>query len=238
MSSFYGILKIEGEPDRPLLFAEQSIQKISDATGRANGKAGLPDVLVLAFECNGKEDFFYHHMFSPNSMIAGEVVFYQRDQMGILFKIEFANAYVLGLHVEYDHNNNMPLYMEIKIGWGISCYKGVIMEKYWNPNNPYEKATPITLQQKEPALLGYSFEDEEGEPIKKEKLKHNQTFYLIIKSENADGETTSINLDDDRLDFKYNGRIAKNDTLRGVPLTGDETRVELIAVRQKQQQNG
>jgi len=39
-------------------------------------------------------------------------------------------------------------------------------------------------------------------------------------------------LDDDDLDYKYNGTVIKNDVLEGVVITGDQTRVELTAVKQ------
>lgn len=230
MSSFKAKLFIDGQ-QRNLLYVSQTFSQYYDVTGRPTTKP-IGNSLYFTIESTGNDSYFYHNMFSPSNKVNGEIVFYKRDGFSTLYKIEFAEAHIIGLQENFDHNDNLPLHMSLEIGWSAMRIKGITVKEYWNVSDPWKKVEKTKLEEKTPNLLGYSFEDEDGETIKQEKLKNNQKFYLVIQSENADGETVSINLDDDKLDFKYDGQIAKNDTLTGIPLTGDETRVELIAVRQ------
>lgn len=233
MSSFKAKIFIDGE-ERNLLFVEQEIRKYADITGRPNGKKGMPDVLRFAIESTGNDSFFYHHMFSPNSMISGEIVFYKRDGFSVLFKIEFANAYILNLSEEFDHNNNLPLHMLLEIGWGIVRYKGVIIEKYWNPNNPWEEIERTEREvEQEGSIIEAFFEDVNEQDVRIEKIMPNKELDLIIKTENMNGKAIDIDLSEYNLDFEYEGKIVEGAILEDINISADTQRISLKTTRKK-----
>jgi hypothetical protein len=84
----------------------------------------------------------------------------------------------------------------------------------------------------EPKLVEYHFENKKGEVIKEKDIKINQEIELVITTENANGTTIKINLNNSRLDFKHNGEILENDILKGVKINDEETRVPLTAIKQ------
>ncbi len=235
MSSFKAVAIIDGK-QRNLLRAEYTLYKLRDITGNPTTTTRKTPIYLM-FESTGFDEDLYYYMFSPTKNFSGELIFYDRDLLKTLFKVEFHKAYVVGLEERFDHNDNLPLHINLAITCGAIKIRDVKKIEKWVQEDPFKEVAPTVLEQAEPTLLGYVFEDKDGNAIDREKLKHNQEFDLIIQSEHSDGETIIIDLDDDELDFKYNGQIAKNDILRGIVLTGEETRVPLTAIRPQEQQN-
>ncbi|MDC1161824.1 type VI secretion system tube protein TssD [Tenacibaculum sp.] len=231
MSSFNAKLFINDEV-RNILNVNQAYKQVTDITGRPEGKP-YGASLFIAIESTKNDDFFYHNMFSPSNKVKGEVVFYKRDGFSILFKMEFANAYILGLNEEFDAYDSNPLHMNLEIGWGIMKMKGILHQERWNPDNPFEEVETTVLEEREPAFLGYYFEDENEERIEQEEIEIDKEIYLVIETENADGDSITIDLDDDNLDYKYNGKILENDIIKGITITGEQTKVKLIAIEEQ-----
>ncbi len=236
MSSFKAVAIIDGK-QRNLLRAEYTLYKLQDITGNPTTTARKTPIYLM-FESTGFDDDLYYYMFSPTKNFSGEIIFYDRDLLKTLFKVEFHKAYVVGLEERFNHNDNLPLHINLAITCGAIKIRDVKKIEKWVPEDPFKEVAPTVLEQAKPVFLGYLFKDKDGNTIEREKLKYNQEFDLVIQSENADGETISIDLDDDRLDYKYNGQIAQNDVIRGVSITGEETKVPLTAVRPQKQQNG
>ena len=59
-------------------------------------------------------------------------------------------------------------------------------------------------------------------------------LFLVIQTEKAEGQTVSIDLDDDVLDYEYQGRKLKGDMFRNVCINGEETKIMLKAIKQTQ----
>ncbi len=236
MSSFKAVAIIDGK-QRNLLRAEYTFYKLRDITGNPTTTARKTPIYLM-FESTGFDDDLYYYMFSPTKTFSGEIIFYDRDLLKTLFKVEFHKAYVVGLEERFNHNDNLPLHINLAITCGAIKIRDVKKIEKWVPEDPFKEIEPMVLEQAKPVFLGYLFKDKDGNTIEREKLEYNQEFDLVIQSENADGETISIDLDDDRLDYKYNGQIAQNDVIKGVAITGEETKVPLTAVRPQKQQNG
>lgn len=165
-----------------------------------------------------------------------EIVFYEGDYNGrILFKYKledctcvyyqegFSNLWgmettiVLSAAIQYYKNNNTFL---IK-GW----------RENWKPPQPYQ--TPVEeFKDTSPKFTGYYLENTKGERIKQEKLNINQKVYLVIETNNAEGETATINLNNNNLDFEYNGKVLDNDILKGIKILGNITKIQLETVEQ------
>jgi len=114
--SFLAKLFINDEV-RNILNAKQAYSQIADANGRPLSKP-FGQKLEFAIESTGDDSFFYENMFSPTNKCQGEIVFYKRDGISTLFKMEFANAQILNLQESFNAINNLPLQMNIAIGWG------------------------------------------------------------------------------------------------------------------------
>jgi len=133
--SFLAKLFINDE-ERNLLNASQIYSRFADLNGKPITKP-TGGKLKFAMESTRDDSFFYENMFSPTRKCEGEIVFYKRDGFSTLFKIEFANAQILNLSEHFDSINNLPLYIDIEIGWGIMKVRGLVFEEKWNPSNPF-----------------------------------------------------------------------------------------------------
>lgn len=233
MASFKAKLLIN-EEERTILNVQQSFNQIADITGRPDGKP-YGDPLFLSLESTIDDSFFYHHMFDHNQMIHGEIIFYKRDGFSILYKIEFANAYILGLEEFFEADGEVPLHFNLKIGWGIARINGIVHEEDWNIENPFEGGGEVTvIENLEPELLEYYIENLENKRIKEKTIKENQEIYLVIISENTEGEIVDIHLDNKSIDFQYNGEWMENDIIEDIVLNDNYTKVKLKAIKQKE----
>lgn len=223
MASFKAKLLIN-EEERTILNVAQSFDQISDITGRPDGKP-YGESLYISLESTIDDSFFYHHMFDHSEMISGEIIFYKRDGFSILYKIEFANAYILGLEENFEAHDDAPLHFNIKIGWGIIKINGIVHEEDWNPDNPFESGGEVTtIENLEPDIISLRYLDTEGNEI--DELYEDKLFLEIV-TENCIGKLVDVDLSDDEFDFSYNGVYLENDLLEDLEITADVQKVEL-----------
>ncbi len=86
---------------------------------------------------------------------------------------------------------------------------------------------------KEPEIVGYYFKDKEGNRISQDKLEPEMEIYLYLETENALDQTLTIELNDPRMDYEYEGEILENDILKDISITGNTTRIKLKTVKPK-----
>ncbi|WP_405206383.1 type VI secretion system tube protein TssD [Aquimarina sp. LLG6339-5] len=208
-------------------------QQLMDSNGRPKTTIQDGKINVL-IESTKNDELFYDWMFSTHTMYNGYVRFFKRDGFSKLFDFEFANCHCVHLEEKFNAEGNSPLKMELVLSPGIQKVRGQIFEKNWNPSNPFTNATPITQrEEKEPEFLGYHFEDKEGEVLEKDEIEVDDEIYLVIETQDAAGESITIDLDDKSLDYEYQGNRLENDVIRNVSITGDQTRVKLKAIKQE-----
>ncbi|SEK37761.1 hypothetical protein SAMN04487910_0382 [Aquimarina amphilecti] len=208
-------------------------QQLMDSNGRPKTTIQDGKINVL-IESTKNDELFYDWMFSTHTTYNGYVRFFKRDGFSKLFDFEFANCHCVHLEEKFNAEGNSPLKMELVLSPGIQRVRGQIFEKNWNPSNPFTNATPITeREEKEPEFLGYHFEDKEGEVLEKDEIEVDDEIYLVIETQDAVGESITINLDDKSLDYEYQGNRLENDVIRNVSITGDQTRVKLKAIKQE-----
>lgn len=226
--SFLAKLFINDEV-RNILNAKQAYSRIADINGRPSSRP-LGHKLEFAIESTIDDSFFYESMFSPTNKCQGEIVFYKRDGISTLFKMEFANAQILDLSESFNATDNLPLHMNIAIGWGIMKTKGVIHQEPWNPNNPFIEIEETTREEEEPKLLDYYITDIDENNIS--SAKPGQTIILHVITEHLQGEVLTLNLEDLTADYKYNGNVLVNDTLQGYVINLDHEKIELDVIPQ------
>ena len=151
--------------------------------------------------------------------------------------ITFYDAHLLGWLTNFDANGTEPLSETLQISAG-GIKDSISNAEYtasWRVtyDEAESNAVATVIEEEEPKFLEYVFEDESGNEISQESIKPEQKITLVIQTEYAEGKKIKINLNDDALDFKYNNKVLENDTLKGINITGKETRIELIAIEQQ-----
>jgi len=221
------------DEERNVLDSSFLYQQLIDSNGRPKTMIHGGGINLLV-ESTKNDELFYDWMFSTHTTYQGYIRFYKRDGYSKLFDFEFANCHCIHLEEKFNAEGNSPLKMELVLSPGIQKVRGQIFEKNWNPSNPFENAAPITeREEKEPEFLGYHFEDKEGEVIEKDEIDVDDEIYLVIETQDAEGESVTIDLDDKSLDYEYQGKRLENDVIRNVIITGDQTKLKLKAVKQE-----
>ena len=227
--SFLAKLFIEDEV-RNILNVNQVYSRIADVNGRPITKA-VGHKLEFAIESTIDDSFFYESMFSQTSQCEGEIVFYKRDGISTLFKMEFANAQILNLTESFNAIDSLPLHINISIGWGIMKMKGVIHQEPWNPNNPFIEIEETTRQEEEKEVTRYFVTDTEGNEL--DEYKTGEKIILNIETKNRIGDRITIHLNDKPHDFKYGGQILENDKLSNYTINSDLEQIELDVINQQ-----
>lgn len=232
MSSFKAKLFIDGQ-QRNLLYVSQTFSQYYDVTGRPTTKP-IGNSLYFTIESTGNDSYFYHNMFSPSNKVNGEIVFYKRDGFSTLYKIEFAEAHIIGLQENFDHNDNLPLHMSLEVGWSIMKIKGITVKEYWNVNDPWKKIEKTEREEEQKGrIIEAFFEDKKEQGVKAEKITPNKELNLVIKTENMDGKTIDIDLSEYNLDFEHEGNIIEGAVLKDVNISSDTQKVPLKTIRKK-----
>ncbi len=226
--SFKAVLFINDER-RNILNASQMFSRFTDVNNKPTTKP-VGGKLEFIIESTGNDSFFYYNMFSPIQKCKGEIVFYKRDGLSTLFKMEFANAQILNLSEHFDSNDNIPLHMNISIGWGIIRIRDVIFEEKWNPNNPFIEIEETVLENNNEEITEIYYEDLNGNKI--ENLKIGTDIYVVIKSENIIGENVDIDLNNSERDFKYKDVILEEDMLKNIMINSSSQKEKLTVIAQ------
>ncbi|MEN2801242.1 hypothetical protein [Capnocytophaga sputigena] len=82
-------------------------------------------------------------------------------------------------------------------------------------------------------IVGYYFQDMNGQRISQDELEPEMEIYLCIETENASNQTLTINLNDPRIDYEYEGQMVENDVLKDISISGNTTRIKLKTVEPK-----
>lgn len=229
--SFLAKLFINDEV-RNIINANQVFSRYADVNGRPTSKP-VGGRLEFSVESTGDDSFFYDTMFSPTAKCKGEIVFYKRDGLSVLFKMEFANAQILNLSEHFSAVGSTPLCMNLSIGWGIIKMRGLTHEETWNPFNPFLDIEETVISNNEKEVTRYYITDTNGDAL--ERYKVGDIIVLNIETLNRIGDEVTINLEDKTHDFKYNGQVLKNDTIKNYIISGDSEKIELEVIQQVNQ---
>ncbi|MFK7787083.1 MAG: type VI secretion system tube protein TssD [Crocinitomicaceae bacterium] len=214
---------------------------------KVNGKP-VTEVLgghiTMGFESTSNSDIFARWITKRSDddtyresdrMEEGEIRFYEEGFDDVPIRTyKFSDAYPLYFEEVFNANDDQQLHIVLTISPAIQEY-GSKLIKDWNvsyipPADPGPSQSEEEVVEEDPKFIGYHFENDMGDKIDQDKIQIDDVIYLVIETENADGENITLSLDDDNLDYEYNGKVLKNDTLKGVSVTGSVTRVKLKAV--------
>ncbi|PZW36963.1 hypothetical protein LX95_02912 [Mesonia algae] len=149
-------------------------------------------------------------------------------------KLYFYDCHLVGWKNDFSATGSNPMSetLEITCAGVEGSTSEAVYSSYWRETFKEDNVVPITREEPEPKLTEYHFENKKGEVIEEKDIKINQELELVITTENANGTTIKVNLNNSRLDFKHNGEILENDILKGVKINDEETRVPLTAIKQ------
>jgi len=122
--SFLAKLSIDGE-DFNILECDFAINQNSDETGRPSAKPKGGQITVL-IESNIKIDFF-EWASSGSATKSGEIVFYRRDNISSLKKLEFKEAYCLEYRERFNSVDSQPLQILLKLSAKELAMRGTTM---------------------------------------------------------------------------------------------------------------
>lgn len=172
--------------------------------------------------------------FSPNEKKQIELHIYPIIMGGKTRKLYFYDCHLVSWKNDFTATGSNPMSETLDItcaGVDDSTSAGVY-SAYWRETFKKDNVEATILEEIEPKLVEYHFENKNGEVIEEKDIKGNQEIELVITTENANGTTIKVNLNNSRLDFKHNGEILENDILKGVKINDEETRVPLTAIKQ------
>jgi len=199
-------------------------------TGRIHG-----GVFTLVLELDAKTDLL-HQMMAIGRTVEGYVRFYKRDAMSRLTDYEFKGTYIYKYRVTQTANGSNPALVEISFSPGLLRIGDVIHRKPWCDEEfdlEQVEVTPDPGMVPDPKLIKYYFTDGNNEEIKQKKIQVGDKITLVIVTENASGKQITIELNDKDLDYEYKGSPLLNDTLSEIMLTGNKTRIDLKAIKQR-----
>ncbi|WP_299211626.1 type VI secretion system tube protein TssD [uncultured Aquimarina sp.] len=227
--AFQAKLFINGE-ERNVLDSTFLYQQLIDSNGRPKTSIQGGKISLL-IESTKNDELFYDWMFSTHTMYNGYVRFYKRDGYSKLFDFEFANCHCIHLQERFNAEGNSPLKMELVLSPGIQRVRDVLLEKNWNPSNPFDNTTPVTEREENNSkILDAYFENKGGEKIT--KIRKGQDVFLVLKSENMNGKQVDIDLGMDQGSFEHNGELLENNVLEAHSITSDLMKIELKSTKQ------
>ncbi|MFD0862843.1 type VI secretion system tube protein TssD [Sungkyunkwania multivorans] len=126
--SFLAKLSIDGE-ELNILDCSFTFQQDVDYTNRPSAKPRGGQISVL-IESNAKTDLL-DWMISPTQTKSGEIVFYRRDNMSSLKKLEFADAYCVEYTERFNSVDSSPLQIHMVLSAKEIKVKGTTFVNNW-----------------------------------------------------------------------------------------------------------
>lgn len=149
-------------------------------------------------------------------------------------KLYFYDCHLVNWNNYFSSTGNQPMSETLQItAAGIKDSNSTAeYSAYWRVTFEQNNVETTTIEEAEPRLIEYHFENKKGEVIEEKNIKPNQEIELVIITEDAQNTKMKIDLNNSRLNFIHNGEIVENDILRGVKIYDEETRVPLTAIKQ------
>ena len=156
------------------------------------------DLITLAFECKGEEQFFYDWL-NEGAMHNGEIHFiYNEVEIADIFR--FWDCFCVKIE-EYMSVGNSPMMMVLYLSPGIIKRNNLeVRETVWKVSDVAQQTvvqvTSESKEEKQPEIVEVYWKDAEGNIIN--ELSYNEKVTLYAKVKNAlNGEKVSFKISDD-----------------------------------------
>jgi len=188
--------------------------------------------LELLIEASKDADFFDWSTQS-NLMKQLELHYIPRIMGGKTRKLSFVDCHCLEHETHFDAHSDKPMTERLFISAaGVkTSYSTEEYSAYWRKTFEDKAVDETVREEEEKKITRYFLSDPNGTEIT--EYKEGDTIILNIETSNRIGDRLSINLDDAEYDFKYQGNLIPNDTLKNIVIGNDIEKVELKVVEQK-----
>lgn len=146
--------------------------------------------------------------------------------------LEFIDACCVDYIEQFTSTSENPMTINLKITSAGMKEGTTEFSEYWRVT--YPNTTTISNNEEsdnQPRIVEYYITDTNNRRI--EETVVGETILLNIDSRNLIGEKLTINLDDQTVDFKYNGEILVNDTLTDYEISSNHEKIELEVIKQQ-----
>ncbi len=212
--------------ERQILNADILVRQTTDWLGRPDSmpQGGLINVKIASTY----ETMFWEWMVSPTMMKEGYIRFYKHDGMSKLFDLEFWDCYCVDYYEFFDDSSNEPLELNLTFSPGIIRIKNVVFEKNWKQTNINLVHNKAQSQDTEESIDDFYVVDENNNRI--ETIDCVQNIELVIKTSDKVGKQITIDLNNAKYNFKYNGKLLKNDVFENYTIKKNIDRIPLEVV--------
>lgn len=187
-------------------------------------------IFNIVFETT-KDALFFEWMISENTMQNLKIVLSPSAMNSKSRTIELLDAYCIKHQENFDGINNEPMMTYIQVSPAIMVQDGTkIFEWYWKVTDLNANVTPTVIDN-EPEIIRQYITDFEDNEIN--DYKTGDTILIHLETKNSVGEKITLSLNDKTQDFKYNGTILKNDTLKDYHINNDIEQIELEVIDQQ-----
>ncbi len=147
--------------------------------------------------------------------------------------IELYDTLCVGYDCYFDAVNNTPMTTQLTLSPAIVIENNeLIMEQSWKVTDLSIQNSDNRPQQKEEATLEDSYMVDENNNLIKD-VKPGMNIELVIKTTNSVGKTITVDLSNDKCDYKYNGIILSGDMLNKYTINKDIDRIPLEVIEQQ-----
>lgn len=132
----------------------------------------------------------------------------------------------------FRHNSKEAMKNYITLSPAILKLDGrLIHAKHWKVSDINAKNIAPTIIEEDAELIHYFITDLEDNEL--EEYETGNKIRLHIETKNAIGKKINLSLNDKTNDFKHNGKLLVNDTLKNYLVTSDLEKVELDVIDQQ-----
>ncbi len=207
----------------------------TDKTGRPSSTVRHSNITLLLIAQGKSIDREMIEHFAARRPFSAHIEFLVVDN-GIENKIsgdlEFANAKFKnwGESNKYEGFEDEDL-MRVVIHPLIVRYQGVVSELPRNPSNPFQERTaPVTVREveEEEAVIRQYVTDREGNEL--ESYKQGDKIYCVLETQGLLNKWIDISMADKTVDFLYQGKRLKKDTIRDYQITSAIEKIPLEVI--------
>ncbi len=204
----------------------------ADRTGRPAQK---PLFLGLQLKIETRKDLnLADWSFATNEIKQIEVHIYPVILGGKTRKINFIDCHLLNWTNNFSSTGNEPLAETLNISSAgfKDSNSSIEYSSYWRTTMPDQDVEETTLEEVEPEIVEMYYTDIENNEIPENSLTRGKEVFLVLNTKNASGKELAIDLDNNKLDFEYNGEALTEDILH-VNITADVMKLKLKTIVQQ-----
>ncbi|MDX8552519.1 hypothetical protein MK851_02640 [Tenacibaculum sp. 1B UA] len=203
------------------------------------------DAFIEWIIADRKDNKKIRHPFNLYLLRDGKVVFYEDDFDGVeLFQYNFQDGVLINYHEIFDNQKGMqvtltisPAMQDYRFFNNSTDWRRKSKTRYIKPwqesfippieDTPY-KAKENNESIKKPQIVDFYYTDENNK--KGTKLTYGEKAYLVLESKNMVGETVDLKLNDKVIDFTYNNKRIKNNTIEGYKIKSDTDKIPVFVI--------